>query len=110
MSSEIRSELEGLTRDQLMDIIVGMKSEITKAREDYAKIIDLRLYHPERNQNLYMQYGRRESFEITGIPTNIKDEDLEDEVIDIAKEAKVMVNRQPLKKRDISAAHRLKKW
>ena len=52
MSSEISSELEGLTRDQLMDIIVGMKSEITKAREDYAKIIDLRLYHPERNQNL----------------------------------------------------------
>ena len=44
-----------------------------------------------------MQYGRRESFEIAGMPTNIKDGGLEDEVIDIAGEAKVMVNRQPLK-------------
>ena len=91
MSSGIRIELEGLTRDQLTDRIVEMKSEIVKAREDYARIIDLRLYHLERSQNLYM---RRESFEIASIPTNIKYEDLEDEVIDIAREAKVMVNKK----------------
>ena len=108
MTSEIRSELEELTREQLMDRIVEMKSEIVKVREDYAKIIHLRLYHLERSQILYIQYGRRETFEIAGTPTNIKDEDLEDEVIDIAMEANVMVNRQPLKKSDISAAHRLK--
>ena len=33
---------------------------------------------------------------------------LEDEVIDIVKDAKVLVNRQPLKKSDICAVHRLK--
>ena len=40
MPSEIRSELEGLIPHQLMDRIIEMKSEIVKAREDYAKIID----------------------------------------------------------------------
>ena len=67
----------------------------------------MRLYHPERNQNIHMQYGRRESFEIFGIPQSVTDGDLEDEVIDILKEAKVSLNRQPIKKIDIVAVHRL---
>ena len=54
-----------------------------------------------------LQYNRRESFEISGIPSNIPQERLEDVVIEIVKEAKVTVNRQPLKKTDIVACHRL---
>ena len=54
-----------------------------------------------------MQYGRHQSFEIVGIPESVSDDKLEDEVIDILKEAKVTVNRQPLKKVDISAVRRL---
>ena len=42
-----------------------------------------------------------------GIPADIGDKELEDEVIDIAKEAKVSVNRQPLKKSDTCAVQTL---
>ena len=55
-----------------------------------------------------MQYGRRDSVEIFGIPHEIGDDTLEDEVIDIFKEAEVRVNRQIPKKMDIQAVHRLK--
>ena len=77
-----RKSLEGLAKDELVNL--------------------------ERNQNMNTQYGRRESFEIVGIPENIEDDKLEDEVLEITKEAKVNVNRQPLKKTDICAVHRLK--
>ena len=82
-----------------------------KMKCDFMRVTNIRLYHVERNQNMYEQYGRRESLEITGIPVHIgKDnpEELENEVIAIAKEAKVQVNRQPLKASDICAVHRLK--
>ena len=58
---------------------------------------------------MYQQYGRRESFEIVGIPQNVSDDQLEDEVIQIMKEAKVSVNRQNMKSMDICAAHRIGK-
>ena len=46
--------------------------------------------------------------EIVGIPQDVKDERLEEEVIDILKEAEVRVNRQSPKKMDIQAVHHLK--
>ena len=101
------SELDNQTKETLIEVITNLRSEITKLNEDYKKIINLRLYHLERNHNMHMQYGRRETFEIVGIPQDISDENLENEVIDILKEAKVAVNRQPMKKMDIAAVHRL---
>ena len=89
-------------------MIFQLKDDLCKVHQDFVKVTNLRLYHLERNQNMYVQYGRRESFEIVGIPASISDDKLEDEVIEIAKEAKVLVNRQPLKKSDISAVHRLR--
>ena len=55
------------------------------------------------------QYLRRDSLEISGIPTNINDLQIEDEVIEIFREAKVTVNRQPIKSQDIQAAHTIGK-
>ena len=49
------------------------------------------------------QYSRRDSLEITGIPKNIQDEQLEDEV------AKATLNRQQIKNPDIQAVHRIGK-
>ena len=72
------------------------------------KITNLRIYHIERNQNMLMQYGRRDSVEIFGIPKGIRDDKLEDEVIDIFKEAEVRVDRQFPKRMDIQAVHCLK--
>ena len=59
---------------------------------------------------MFLQYNRRESFEISAIPEEIPQGRLEDEVLEIVqKEAKVTVNRQPLKKTDIVACHRVGK-
>ena len=55
------------------------------------KLTNLRLYHLERAHNMNLQYGRRDTVEITGIPVDLPDKVLEDEVIEIFKEAKVFV-------------------
>ena len=101
------TELLGMEKESLIEIIKSLKMEISKQHDDFMKITNLRLYHLERSHNMSLQYYRRESFEITGIPANIPQENLEDEVVEIAKEAKVSVNRQPLKKGDIVACHRI---
>ena len=103
-----RNGLSELSKEELMETVVQLKGELNKVKDDFIKLTNLRLYHLERNFNLQAQYGRRESFEIVGIPPEIDDEKLEDEVIEIAKEAKISVNRQPLKKQDICAVHRLR--
>ena len=97
-----------LSKEQLIQIVCDLKGEISKLHDDFKKLTNFRLYHLERNQYMMMQYGRCESFEIVGIPESVSDDKLEDEVIDILKEAKVTVNSQPLKKVDISAVHRLR--
>ena len=96
MGDDGRDALNELTREKLIEVVLQLKGELTKVTDDFKKLINLRFYHLERNQNLSQQYGRRESFEISGIPETIADDKLEDEVIDIMKEAKVTVNRQPL--------------
>ena len=58
---------------------------------------------------LYLQYGRRESVEITGIPTSVKQEELENEVIKVYNEAGVKVFGRSVAQTDISACHRLGK-
>ena len=84
-----------------------LKGEVSKMHNDFKKLTNLRLYHLERSHNMFMQYNRRESFEIEGIPSTVSTDDLEEEVIDICKDANVFVNRQPLKKSDICAVHHL---
>ena len=63
----------------------------------------------ERSHYLYLQYGRRNLVEISGIPTAIETKDLEDHVIQIYKEAKVEVNGHQLTHFDIQACHRIGK-
>ena len=43
----------------------------------------------ERDLNMSLQYSRRDTIEITGIPPVIEDQDLEKEVIDIFRDVKV---------------------
>ena len=53
------------------------------------------------------QYSMRDTLEISGIPMRIDDDkQLEEEVVEIFKDAKATVNRQNIKKMDIQAAHR----
>lgn len=105
----ISSNLGCLEKDKLIEIVVSLQQTICKLQDDFQKINNLRLYHVERRLNMTEQYSRRDTLEITGIPMNIPDEKLEDEVIGIMKDTKVSVNRQPIKKMDIQATHRIGK-
>ena len=102
-------DLMNMEKSVLVEMIEELKYDLSKANEDFMRITNLRLYLLERNQNMALQYNRRESFEISGIPQEIHQDKLEDEVLEIVKEAKVQVNRQPLKKSDIVACHRVGK-
>ena len=99
--------LLSMEKESLIQIIVTLNKEIEKKNDDFMKLTNLRLYHLERSHNMFLQYNRRESFEVSGIPKDIPQERLEDEIVEIVKEAKVSVNRQPLKKCDIVACHRI---
>ena len=97
-----------LDKNELIKIIIAQKSEIVSLNEDFKKLTNLRLYHLERSHYMHLQYGRMDTVEIVGIPQDVKDERLEEEVIEILKEAEVQVNRQSPRKMDIQAVHRLK--
>ena len=97
-----RELLEQLNKEQLID-------KLLKMNDDFVKLTSMRLYFLERNAYMHEQYGRRESFEIVGIPKRIPDADLEDEVIDILKEANVKVDDEDITKKDICAVHRIGK-
>ena len=101
------SELKNLDKSQLINMVLGLRKEVASITEDFKKLMNLRFYHLERSHYMNLQYGRRDTVEITGIPDDVNDDALEDEVIDLFKEAKVHVNRQPIKKTDIQAVHRL---
>ena len=87
MSVNDKNELTAFSKDKLVDIVLSLRGEMSKLKEDFVKLTNLRFYHIERDLNLSAQYNRRESFEIAGIPPRITDDQLEDEVIDIAREA-----------------------
>ena len=98
-----------LDKNELIKIIIAQKSEIVSLNEDFKKLPNLRLYHLERSHHyMHLQYRRRGTVEIVGIPQDVKDERLEEEVIEILKEAEVQINRQSPRKMDIQAVHRLK--
>ena len=103
--------LDRMKKNELIDLILQLQTEKEEIREEQKKSGDLhkRVVELERSQFLYEQYGRRESIEISGIPTTVADDNLEDEVIKIYKTAKVEVFGRDLRKDDISACHRLGK-
>ena len=59
--------------------------------------------------NMMGQYSRRDSLEISVIPMTVKDNKLQDEIIEIFKVAKVTANQQNLQKSDTQAVHRVGK-
>ena len=102
-------QLENLSKNELIKMVQTLNEKMSKLQEDYKKVVNLRLYNLERSTNLNAQYLRRDTIELSGIPESVSQDQLEDEVIDIFKEVKITVNRQPLKKMDIQAVHRIGK-
>ena len=76
MENELQN-LGNLSKERLIEIILSVNEKNEKLKDDYQKIINLRLYHLERDLNMSLQYSRRDTIEITGIPPVIEDQDLE---------------------------------
>lgn len=116
-------KLDKLNKKQLVDLIVILKDENATLKKydnfmeesnafmeeasNFMAEADKRMESYERNLNLHMQYNRRESVEITGIPETVENYQLEDQVINIYNAAGIHVHGRRLNKFDITACHRL---
>ena len=106
---EVFEEAEQLQKNQLVSLVLQLQKESIALKQQKEGDLEKRVIALERSQFLYEQYGRRESVEITGIPSNIEQKDLENEVIKVFNEAKVQVHGRPLEPMDITACHRIGK-
>jgi hypothetical protein len=103
--------LNDFKKPQLVELILELQKEkqiLERHATNIAGITD-RVTELERSHYLYLQYGRRSSIEITGIPANVEQEELENHVINIFKEAEVEVHGKSLEHMDIEACHRIGK-
>ena len=103
--------LEKFKKGELIELVMQLQTEKEALKEEKESLqkITSRVVELERSQYLYEQYARRESVEVSGIPTTVKIDDLEDAVIDVYNRAKVQVFGRELRKEDISACHRVGK-
>ena len=76
------NNLETLDKQQLINMVLTLTNTESELQEDYKKVISLRLYNLERNMIMSQQYYRRDTLEISSVPSSIKNDDIEDEVID----------------------------
>ena len=99
--------LNNLKKEKLIQMINDLREENNVLREmhEFMKKTNDRLEKLEREQNKHLQYQRRSTIEITGIPKTVKQADLEDEVIKIYNAASVMVKGCTLDYSQIQACH-----
>ena len=90
------------TVNELREQNTQLESSISIAKNVNDQLL-LRIEHLERQSNASAQYSRRECLEISGLPSDVKDEDLEGKVIEILSTIDVTVNPS-----QIEACHRLK--
>ena len=102
-------KLNSFKKNQLVNLVLQLQKETIALKQQKETDLEKRVIALERSQYLYEQYGRRESVEISGIPSNIEQKDLENEVIQVFNEAKVRVHGRPLDPMDITACHRIGK-
>ena len=110
-NSELFDEdkLNSFKKNHLVSLILELQKEKIALRQQQESDLEKRVVTLERSQYLYEQYGRRESVEITGIPNDVEQKDLEQEVIHVFNEAKVKVHGRHLEPMDITACHRIGK-
>ena len=97
--------------EELINIVKTPTTENTELKE-INKLMgrtNKRLENLEREQNKNLQYLRRDTIEICGIPPVIPQNNLEEEVIKIFNAAKVTVHGKTLDYGDIQACHRIGK-
>ena len=97
----------------LGDVNVVKLLNLLKTENDRLKMIspetsnsyDARLTEMERQLNIDRQYLRRDTIEISGMPNNIPEEKVEEEVIKVLKAANVKVGGKFPTPNNIQAAH-----
>ena len=104
-------DLTKLSKEKLVELVLSLKDECRSLREtqEYHEKLDKRMEALERQQNMNLQYLRRDTIEIHGIPGSIKNEQLEDEVMRIYDMAGVSVHGIKLDHLAIQACHRIGK-
>ena len=102
MLSQDVAQLEKNNKKDLTGLVGYLKGKLEEL-ESY-RLIEKRVRSLESNLIENIQYTRRESIEIHGIPESVKDEQLEEKVIDVLEE--IGVGR--VKSYRIHACHRLK--
>ena len=110
MSTDLKN-LGNKTKNQLMEMVKKLAAENALLMEvhDYMESSNKRLDKLEREQNLSLQYSRRDTIEVTGIPANVVSQNLEEEVVKIYEKAGVQINGKRLDSSDIQACHRIGK-
>ena len=112
ISNLTKESLAALDTTQLINMVLVMGGEIKTLKN--STTIDLtecekRLEALEREVNKDKQYLRRDTIEVVGIPSDVTDEEIEDEVIKVLKAAKVKLGNKFPNAFDINAAHRIGK-
>lgn len=109
MSAEFEADkLNSFKKTQLVELVLQMQREKNDLKAQALGDPD-RITELERSHYLYQQYGRRNTIEITGIPAEVEQNQLENEVIKIFNEANVEVHGNKLTNMDIEACHRIGK-
>ena len=111
MSAADLKNLGSKSKTQLIEMVKNLaaENEIYKELQHYMETTNKRLENLEREQNKSLQYMRRDSVEISGIPLEVPQASLEDAVIKIYAEAGVEVHGEKLDAIDIQACHRIGK-
>ena len=93
---------KGFTKENLVDYILHLRNKVEELAS--YRLISARVEKLERSHFKSLQYSRRESIEISGIPENVNDRDLEKKTVDILDKIGVS-NINPI---NVHACHRLK--
>ena len=103
--------LKKQSKAQLIQLIEKLSEENAALKEihSFMDATTKRLVKIEREQNKALQYSRRDSIEISGIPPTVSQDVLEDEVVKNFEKAKVEVHGKKLEAPDIQACHRVGK-
>ena len=101
MSTDLKN-LGNKTKNQLMEMVKKLAAENALLMEVHVfmESTNKRLDKLEREQNMSLQYTRRDTIEITGIPENVVSQKLEEEVLKVYKKAGVQIHGKSLDPRE----------
>ena len=104
LEKKMTSRFDGLDIEllNLKDVIIkNLQVENERLRKK-VNVLENKVLTLESEHNSLEQYGRRNNIQITGIPNNVPDQNLEEKVVDILNEISVDVSPK-----DIEACHRV---